>query len=132
VQKFWPMHAQMKALWASAMQEGQSLLLDALKPGVILGAFALATSAFAGFAALGISAQYLYGAIGAVNGYPHTAVMIFIGACVGRYVLAKKFGRERWQNFAPILAVGFGAGMGLVGMLAIAVNFLWAAIGANY
>lgn len=132
VQKFWPMHAQMRALWASGMQEGQSLLLDALKLPVILGAFGVACAAFATFGWLGISAQYIYGFLASANGYPHNAIMIFIGACIGRYVLAKKFGRERWQNFAPILAVGFGAGMGLVGMLAIAINFLWASIGANY
>ncbi|MCC5847197.1 MAG: hypothetical protein JJU29_03810 [Verrucomicrobia bacterium] len=132
VQKFWPMHAQMRALWASAMQEGQSLLLDALKPGVIGGSFALGCALFAGFAFLGISSQYIYGALAAANGYPHNAIMIFAGACLGRYVLAQKFGKERWQNFAPILAVGFGAGMGLVGMLAIAINFLWASIGVSY
>lgn len=132
VQRFWPMHAQMRALWASAMQEGQSLLLDALKPGIILGSFVVATTAFASFAWLGISAQYIYGVLASANGYPHNAIVIFAGACLGRYVFAKKFGRERWQNFAPILAVGFGAGMGLVGMLSIAINFLWASIGVNY
>lgn len=132
VQKFWPMHAQMKALWASAMQEGQSLLLEALKPGVILAAFGVAVSAFASFSWLGISAQYLYGGIAAVNSYPHTATMVFIGACLGRFVLSKKFGKERWQNFAPILAVGFGAGLGLVAMLSIAINFLWVSIGVSY
>jgi hypothetical protein len=132
VQKFWPMQAQMKALWASAMQEGQPLLLDALKPGVIGTAFGVAVAAFASFSWLGISVQYLYGGIAAVNQYPHMATPIFIGAVLGRYVLAKKFGQERWQNFAPILAVGFGAGIGLIAMLAIAINFLWVSIGVNY
>lgn len=132
VQKFWPMHAQMKALWASGLQEGQSMLLEALKVPVIFGAFGAALAAFIGFAFFGVSAQYIYGAIGAVNGYPHMAVMLFAGACLGRYVFAKKFGREKWQGFAPILAVGFSAGMGLTGMLAIAINFLAAAIGVDY
>jgi hypothetical protein len=131
-QKFWPMHAQMKALWASSMQEGQSLLLTALKPLVILGALGVTLALFIGFGVAGISAQYIYGAIGAVNGLPHTAILVFIGACLGRYVLARKFGKEKWQSFAPILAVGFGAGMGLVGMLAIAINFLWTSIGTRY
>ena len=132
VQKFWPMQAQMKALWASGMQEGQSLLLDALKPGVIGASFAVAVSAFAGFSWLGISHQYLYGAIAAVNQYPHMAVTLFAGACLGRFVMAPKFGKEQWQNYAPILTVGFGAGLGLVAMLCIAINFLWVSIGVNY
>jgi len=132
VQKFWPMHAQMRALWASAMQEGQSLLLEAIKPRVIFTALGAALAMFTGFHYAGISAQYIYGGLGAMNKYPHMAVMIFLGACIGRFVLAKKFGRERWQNFAPILAVGFGAGLGLIGMFAIALNFLWVSIGVGY
>lgn len=132
VQKFWPMQAQLKALWASAMQEGQSMLLDALKPGVIGTAFTLGVAAFGSFAWLGISAQYLYGGLAAMTQYPHMATPIFVGALLGRFYLAKKFGKERWQNFAPILAVGFGAGMGLIAMLAIAINFLWVSIGVNY
>jgi hypothetical protein len=132
VQKFWPQFAQMKALWAASLQEGQSLLLTALKPAVIGTSLAAALVCFGGFAALGISSQYLYGALGAMTGYPHTAVMIFLGAVLGRYVLAPKFGREAWTNYAPILAVGFAAGMGLVGMFSIALNFLWTSIGAGY
>jgi hypothetical protein len=30
------------------------------------------------------------------------------------------------------LAVGFGVGMGLVGMFSIAMNFLWVSIGIRY
>jgi hypothetical protein len=93
-----------------------------------LGTIAL----FTGFGALGISSQYIYGGIGAMNGYPHMAVMIFVGALLGRYVLAPKFGKERWTNYAPILAVGFGAGLGLIGMFSIAINFLWVSVGTSY
>jgi hypothetical protein len=132
VQKFWPMHAQMKALWASAMQEGQSLLIESVKVKVIVTALLGTLAMFVGFHSAGISSQYIYGGLGAMNGFPHYAVMIFLGACIGRFVLAKKFGREKWQNFAPILAVGFGAGMGLIGMFAIALNFLWVSIGTRY
>ena len=130
-QAFWPQFAQMKALWASSMQDGQNLLADAIKPGVIATFFAGALALFGTFAGLGISAQYLYGGIGAMNGYPHYALMIFFGACLGRFVLAPRFGREAWLNYAPILTVGFAAGLGLVGMTAIALNFLWTAIGAG-
>ncbi len=131
VQKFWPQFAQLKALWASSMQEGQSLLFTAIKPGVIATFFAGALALFGGFAGLGVSAQYLYGGIGAMNGYPHLAIMIFIGACLGRFVLAPRYGQQQWMNYAPILAVGFAAGMGLVGMGAIAINFLWTSIGTG-
>ncbi len=132
VQKFWPQFAQLKALWAASMQEGQSLLLESLKPGLIGFSLVAALAFFSGFAALGISAQYIYGGLGAMVAYPHNAVLIFLGAVLGRYVFAKKFGREQWTNYTPILAVGFMAGMGLTGMFAIALNFLWTSIGTAY
>jgi hypothetical protein len=132
VQKFWPQHASMKALWAASTQEGQPLLMTSLKPWVIAGSFAAAVTAFATFGALGMSAQFIYGGISAINQYPHTVTLIFIGALLGRFYFRKKFGAKQWQNFAPILAVGFGAGLGLVGMFAIAIYFLWVSIGTGY
>jgi hypothetical protein len=36
-----------------------------------------------------------------------------------------------FMGLAPILAVGFGAGLGLVGMFSIAMNFLWGSIGVE-
>jgi hypothetical protein len=113
VQKFWPQFAQLKA-------------------GLIIFTLIATLFLFSGFAALGISAQYIYGGLGAMVAYPHNAVLIFAGAVLGRYVLAKKFGRERWTNYTPILTVGFLSGMGLTGMFSIALNFLWTSIGTGY
>jgi hypothetical protein len=114
------------------MQEGQSLMLESLKPSLILTGVAGVLTLFAGFSIAGISTQFIYGGIGAINSYPHMTIMIFIGACLGRFILAPKFGKDKWQNFAPILAVGFGVGVGLIGMVSIAINFLWVSIGMRY
>ncbi len=124
VQKFWPQHATMRAVWASGLSEGDSLLLTSLKPWLIVGATVGTVCLFGAFSLLGVSTQYIYGGLGAMNGYPHMALPLFAGALLGRYVFARVFGREQWVNYAPILAAGFGAGMGLIGMLAIAINFL--------
>ena len=132
VQKFWPQFAQMRALWASSMQEGSSLFQHAIKPELIGFALVGTIAMFMGFGAAGISHQYIYGGLGALNAFPHMIMMTFLGACLGRFFFARKFGREKWQNFAPILAVGFMAGMGLVGMLSIAIYFLWVAVGTGY
>ncbi len=128
VQKFWPQFAQLKALWASSLQSGGSVLLNSISPTIILTALGGTLAMFIGFTFGGISTQYIYGGLGAMNGYPHTVVPLFLGAVLGRYVFAKMFTREKWQNYAPILAVGFGAGMGLIGMFAIAINFLYVSV----
>jgi len=132
VQRFWPQYAQMRALWASSMQEGQSMLLEALKPEVIGFALVGATLLFGAFGLAGISTQYIYGGVMAIPKYPHMILLMFVGACLGRFVFARRFGEQKWRNYAPILTVGFGAGLGLTGMLAIAVKFLHAAVGTGY
>lgn len=128
VHKFWPQHATLRAVWASGLSEGDSVLLTSLKPTVIVIATVAAVALFGSFSMLGISTQYIYGGLGAMNGYPHLVVPLFTGALLGRYVFARMFGREQWINYAPILAAGFGAGMGLIGMLAIAINFLYLSV----
>jgi hypothetical protein len=131
-QKFWPQHAQLKALWASSMQEGSLMFEQALQPWVIGGTFGGVCVFFILSALFGFSTQYVYGAIATLTGRFDRAVPLLIGALLGRYYFARKFGREKWTNFAPILTVGFSAGMGLTGMLAIAIYFLWVSIGTGY
>ncbi|MFP3936716.1 MAG: hypothetical protein ACLFVW_00150 [Phycisphaerae bacterium] len=131
-QKFWPQHAQMKALWASSMQEGSLMFEQSLRPWVIGGTFGGVCTFFILSAIFGFSTQYVYGAIATLTGRFDRAVPLLIGALLGRFYFARKFGREKWTNFAPILAVGFSAGMGLTGMLAIAIYFLWVSIGTGY
>ncbi|MFP4106368.1 MAG: hypothetical protein ACLFVU_09790, partial [Phycisphaerae bacterium] len=105
VQKMWPQFATMKALWASSMVEGDSMLLTSLKPLVIIGSMVSALGLFGVFSIFGISVQYIYGGIGAVTQYPHKWFLLVLGAVLGRYYFSKKFGQEKWQNYAPILAV---------------------------
>jgi hypothetical protein len=108
------------------------MLFDSIKPLVIGGGLVATLALFGLFGIAGISAQYIYGGLGALTAFPHIVLLTFIGAVLGRFVLAPMFGREKWTNYAPILAVGFFAGLGLVGMLAIAINFLWVSVGTSY
>jgi hypothetical protein len=52
----------------------------------------------------------------------------FAAGMVGRYYFAKKFSQASWSQYTPILAAGFGCGMGLVGMTCIAIKLIASAI----
>lgn len=132
VEQFWPQYATLSGVWASSMQEGQTLLFQSLKWEAILAGFLGSIGLFTGFSAAGLSHQYIYGGITTLTQLPHMAIMIFTGALLGRFFFMRKFGKDRWTNYTPILAVGFAAGMGLTGMLSIAINFLWASIGSSF
>ena len=46
------------------------------------------------------------------------------GALLGRYYFERRFGKKRWRQYVPILMAGYGCGMGLVSMLAIALALI--------
>lgn len=123
--RFWPLQATMQSIWLTANRVGEeNFLLQALKPEVIV-AGGLATFALYGVCvAVGIPLLMFYGIIGGMQGLIHTALPTFLGAMLGRYYFAKKFGAGRWSMYAPVLLAGFSCGMGLTGMSGIAVALI--------
>lgn len=124
IQRMWPMSAMFQSLWVSStMEGGQTWMIEAIKLRYII------PSGIAGFAIYGVLLLFgaplalFYGIIGGVGMMPHEAVPIFLGAILGRYYFAKKVG-PMWRRYTPVILAGYACGMGLVGMLAIAVALI--------
>ncbi len=131
-QTFWPLFAFYHCLWATATMEqagGQpTFLIQALKFDVIgyagVGAVALGLL----FAALRIPQLWFYGV---ATGFPLATWFIiptFIGAILGRYYFARRFGADRWRRYAPVLLAGYTCGLGLIGMTAIGLTIIFRAV----
>ena len=129
IQKFWPMFATLKSLWATATVEGGNRwMLEAIKIpfiGIGLGAGLLILG---GLTLFGVSSQIFYGLMGGIaigpGALPHSAIPVFIGALLRRYYFEKRFGVKRWRSYAPVLLAGYSCGMGLVAALAIALALI--------
>ena len=67
---------------------------------------------------------FFYGFLGGIGNLPHNTIPTMIGALLGRYYFAKRFGLERWQLYTPVLLAGFACGTGLIGMAAIALALI--------
>ena len=65
--------------------------------------------------------------VGSLQMWPHDSIPMMIGALIGMS-MAKRYGNEKWQAYAPILGAGFACGMGLIGMVAIAVTLMAKAV----
>ncbi len=128
VQKFWPMHATMRALWATAKSDGTRFMLDALKLDVIGATAVLGVVVYTALSLFGVHTGYFYGAITGIGRYPHHTIAIFVGMLIGRLYLARKIGKERWRRYTPVILAGFACGTGLVAMLSIAFVFLSKAV----
>ena len=125
-QKIWPVQATMTSIWwtANAGNMADNWLLRALKFDVI---------AWSGLGTLGLWAissvfkvplLFFYGFVAGIGGSPVGIVPQFIGALFGKFYFRKRFGDLKWSSYAPILAAGFGCGVGLAGMAGIALAMI--------
>jgi hypothetical protein len=129
VQKFWPTFALMKSLWVdSTVSGGQAWIREALDPRLIAGAGLVGLAAFTLFKALGVPMGFFYGAVAGVSWFPHMALPMLLGAVIRRRIMEPKYGAARWRQMAPLLLAGYGCGMGLVAMIAIAFSLISKAI----
>ena len=126
--RMWPFFARNQCLFMTATSSGTKWLLQAIKPPLIACGFAGGLALYAVLSLLGLPALFFYGLVGGVAGWPNTAIPMFIGACVGRYVIAKRLGAEKWRRYVPVLCAGYACGVGLVGMLAVGISIISRAV----
>jgi hypothetical protein len=129
VQKMWPMHATFQAMWVkSTLPGGTSLIKQIIKWPYILSGFGFGTVFYVTLAVLRAPTILFYGFIGGLGTFPHFAFPQFAGALLGRYYFRKRFGKERWRAYAPILLAGYSCGMGLIGMTAVGLVLISKAV----
>jgi hypothetical protein len=98
--------------------------LGAIRMSVIVPSAVGGLLVYGAFAAAKVPALFFYGFIGGVGQMFHGAISNMIGALLGRYYFAKRFGAEEWHRYAPVLLAGFSCGMGLIAMVAIALGLI--------
>jgi hypothetical protein len=123
-QKFWPLHATMQTIWITSNQSGDSWLLKALKPSLMVYGGIGALGLYGLVSAAKLPLIFFYGAAGGIGALPHSTIPQFAGALLGRYYFSKRFGAENWRKYTPVLLAGFSCGMGLMGMSSIALALI--------
>lgn len=125
-QKMWPQTVTMQALWMTANKEvGEAnWLFKALKFNVMgyagVGTFIL----YGVVAAAKLPLLFFYGLVDGMLSPPMMTIPRFMGALLGRYYFARRFGAVKWTNYAPVLLAGFGCGTGLISMSGIALALI--------
>ena len=131
-QTMWPLHAFYQCLWATATRpspEGQpTFLIQALKFPVIAYSGVGTLLLYVAFSALRIPVLWFYGTVAGFVYPMFVYVPMFIGACLGKYYFARRFGARRWMQYAPVLAAGYTCGLGLLGMATIGLTIIFKAV----
>ena len=126
-QKFWQQQATMQALWYSSTAGAgfeNSYLLEALKVPYMVSGAVFGVAAYAILAVFNMPVMLIFGMIASVGTVPHAVFPQLFGALPGRYYMEKKFGRQKWHRYTPVLAAGYACGTGLVGMATVAVALI--------
>jgi hypothetical protein len=126
-QMFWPLRVTYRVLWMSATVEGGGAVkqfLGAIRANTIIPSVAAGLLAYAALTAAKVPVLFFYGLVGGVGQMMHGALSNLIGALLGRYYFAKRFGVDEWHRYAPVLLAGFSCGMGLIAMVAIALGLI--------
>lgn len=123
--KFWPVHAQTSALWYTANQPGgHNILLDAINYKYIGAGSVITIVAYLITLVGGLPVLFFYGLANGVAAQPFYVIPLMTGGMLGRYYFARRYGRENWQAYAPVLVAGYYCGMGLIGMGAVSLALL--------
>ncbi len=120
-QEIWELHARNFALTATATKDGTSEFIEAIKFDVIGWGMGAGVGLFSLLSWLNMPTFLVFGLVrGLGQTTPGNVIPEMIGALIGRFVLQKKFGHKQFKQYIAVLAAGFTAGMGLIGMAAIA------------
>jgi hypothetical protein len=122
--RLWPVAARQAYLIFTANNSESPLLLQALKPATIGGACAIGLALYGLIGLAGLPVVFFYGLIGGVGAPLHAGLSMFVGALLGRYYFQRKFGKETWRRYVPVVAAGFSCGMGLAGMTAVSMSLI--------
>ena len=126
--RFWPRDSTLQAFWMTATTTGNEFFMKAIKWPFMAAGASYGLVVYPVMRLLGAPTLFLYGTIQGLVADPAMAMPGFAGALLGRFYMVKVFGRERWSEFTPVLAAGFAAGMGLVGMGSVAIVLIAKAI----
>lgn len=125
-EKFWELIAFRQGLiYSSTMPGGtEGPFAQAFNWWYLLSGLGIALLAYAVLSFFALPVLLVYGVIrGLDQSTPDVILPQFIGALLGRYYFAKKFG-SRWPQYRVVFFAGYGCGLGLIMMLSLGLVFI--------
>lgn len=124
-QMMWDLWSRQNCLIYSSTVEGESAFFEALNGWYMLWGLGLGVLGFAFLSFFGLPIMLIYGAVrGFDQTIPHYIILQFTGALIGRYYFQRKYGRENWLKYPPVLYAGFTCGVGLMSVASVAVALI--------
>jgi len=135
----WELHAKQQVLLYSSTfvapgddPETKSIMdsefMKAFHPKVLGIGFIVVVGLYGALSFLGLPVMLVYGFIRGFGRLPHFMAIEVVGAFVGKFVFERRFGKKNWRKMAPIILAGYFTGVGLIGMVTVAMRLIQAAV----
>ncbi|MEM1582934.1 MAG: hypothetical protein QXK89_10585 [Candidatus Bathyarchaeia archaeon] len=125
VEIYWPVNVVNSCMWIS----GQ---IFAFRPQVLINSSIIFLLIFAFGEIFSRITKIPFSLISLVTGFtmlPPVSIALFVGGLLGRILMEKHFGRERWATLKPIIvtgiAVGEGISVGVCSALVMIIKSAW-------
>jgi hypothetical protein len=123
-QKMWEFEARNACLLYSSTLGEYSQFEKAFSFAKVGIGFSVAMATATILSTLNVPIMLFYGIIrGLGQSLPHSIILSFIGACIGKFYFQKRFGKD-WRKMIPVVSAGYMVGSGLVAMLSIGIVFM--------
>ena len=123
-ERMWELNLRNWAVMITATQEGGSQFLEALHAEYALWGFLSGSGLFAVLSALGMPIMLIFGAVwGLAQSNPGAMFCSALGALLARFHFKRVHG-DMWLKYMVTVMAGFGCGMGVTSMVAMAFNVI--------
>ncbi len=123
-QQMWDLQAANQCIVYTSTLGEYSQFQDAFKPMILLLGTGIGVVLFSGLSFFGAPIMLAYGLVQGLSGaMPHFIIPQILGALLGRFYFQRRLGLQ-WRQYVPVIAAGFGCGMGLITVLGIGITFM--------
>ncbi len=120
----WELNLRQWAIMITATQEGGSQFLEAMHLNYATWGFFSGSFLFGSLSLLGLPIMLIFGAVwGLAQSNPGAMFCTLLGALLARFYFKPKY-RDMWLRYMTTLMAGFGCGMGITSMIAMAFNVI--------
>lgn len=127
--KFWPIRAILQFFWITATTAENDFFLKTINFTYMGWGLGFCLISFTILSAFRLPTLLLFGFIrGGMLANPFDVGLELIAACFGRFYFARKYGAKTWRRYTPVLAAGYGCGVGLIAMVSVAILLLTKAV----
>ncbi len=120
--KMWHLQALQNGIWYTAsLNPEQSYFLKAWNWNYAIGGLVGSLVLYIILRSFRLPILLIYGMVRSFGILPHFVFPQLLGAIISQYYFIPRFGARRWKQYATVLAAGYACGMGLVGMITVAL-----------